>query len=67
MTRERYEVDHSDPAFPRIRRCPDGDEEGKSFTQAKRRLIESIDYSLSHWREQMRLARALTKKTAETM
>lgn len=57
-----YRVDYSDPAFPRIR-TTDIPGDGKTFSAAKAELIENIRYSYEHWREQMRAARAVTRKS----
>ena len=58
-----YEVDYSDPFFPKIVYCED--QEGKSFGAAQEELLQHIRSKRDHWAAQLREAKKLTCNEVE--
>lgn len=46
----RFMADASDPAFPRVVLVDPHSENACTFSVAKRRVMESIEWHLAHWR-----------------
>ncbi|MEU9605420.1 hypothetical protein [Streptomyces sp. NPDC048057] len=59
--REKYFVDWSDAAFPKILPIKFASEHAQplTLTEAKREVVEHFQVDIRHAREQIRLARAL--------